>query len=117
MNFSEDTLNIINKKIHDLEQLKNKNNFITTKEPVDIEKTFRITFKIIEDLKKNGKMHPGPKAKEKYIHMDEKNECDICYNQYHEFFKCKRCVFKCCPKCFNNFHFLEEKTYCPMCKF
>ena len=52
MNFSKDTLNIINKKIHDLEQLKNKNNFITTKEPVDIEKTFRITFKIIEDLKK-----------------------------------------------------------------
>jgi len=60
MNFSKDTLNLINKKIHELEQLKKKNNnkiikpinafdYITTKEPVDIEKTFRITFKIIED--------------------------------------------------------------------
>ena len=71
MNFSKDTLNIINKKIHELELLKKKNHKkiikpinafdnITTKEPVDIEKTFKITFEIIEDLKKNGKIYsPG----------------------------------------------------------
>ena len=51
MNFSKDTLNLINKKIHELELLKKKNHKkiikpinanITTKEPVDIEKTFKI---------------------------------------------------------------------------
>ena len=62
MNFSKDTLNLINKKIHELELLKKKNHKkinafgnITTKEPIDIEKTFKITFEIIEDLKKMGK--------------------------------------------------------------
>ena len=53
----------------------------------------------------------------KYIYIDEINECNICYNNHHESFKCKRCVFLCCPKCFNNFYFLDEVTYCPMCRF
>ncbi len=71
MNFSKDTLNLKNEKIHELELLKKKNHKkiikpinafdnIATKEPVDIEKTFKITFEIIEDLKKNGKIYsPG----------------------------------------------------------
>ena len=68
MNFSKDTLILINEKIHELELLKKKNHKtiikpinafdnITTKEPVDIEKTFKITFDIIENLKKNGKIY------------------------------------------------------------
>ena len=68
---------------------------ITTTERVDIEKTFRIVSKTIEDLKKNGKIYPGPEYREKYIHLEEPNECNICYNTYRENFKCKRCVFKC----------------------
>ena len=58
--------------LNELELLKKKNHKkiinafdnITTKEPVDIEKTFKITFEIIEDLKKM----------EKYIHLEETNE-------------------------------------------
>ena len=53
----------------------------------------------------------------KYIYIDEINECNLCYNNHHESFKCKRCVFQCCPRCFNNFYFLDEVTYCPMCRF
>ncbi len=53
----------------------------------------------------------------KYIYIDEINECNICYNNHHESFKCKRCVFHCCPRCFNNFYFLDEVVYCPMCRF
>ena len=123
MNFSEDTLTLINKKIHELELLKKKNQKkiirpinITTTERVDIEKTFRIVSKTIEDLKKNGKIYPGPEYREKYIHLEEPNECNICYNTYRENFKCKRCVFKCCRKCFNRFYF-ESSSICPMCKY
>ncbi len=54
---------------------------------------------------------------EKYIYIEEPNECNICYNQYHEFFKCKRCVFISCSKCFNKFYFSDDEIYCPMCKY
>ena len=56
---------------------------------------------------------------EKYIYIEEQPsalECNTCYNQYYDFFKCKRCVFRSCPKSFNNFYFLDDVTYCPMCK-
>lgn len=53
----------------------------------------------------------------KYTYIEELNECDICYNKYKELFKCRRCTFLCCPKCFNNFYFLHDVTYCPMCRF
>ena len=54
---------------------------------------------------------------DKYIYLEENTECNICYNQYYNFFKCKRCTFRSCPRCFNNFYFLDDVTYCPMCKY
>ena len=53
----------------------------------------------------------------KYIYIEEINECYICFENHHECFKCKRCKFLCCTKCFNNYYFLEEETKCPMCRF
>ena len=53
----------------------------------------------------------------KYIYLEEINECNICYTHYNECFKCKRCIFISCPRCFNNFYFLDEITHCPMCRF
>ena len=52
----------------------------------------------------------------KYLFMEEINECNICYEKHNEFFKCKRCTFSCCPKCFNNF-FLTDKNNCPFCRY
>jgi hypothetical protein len=37
---------------------------------------------------------------------EEINECNICYEKHNESFKCKRCTFSCCPKCFNNYYLL-----------
>ena len=59
----------------------------------------------------------GLSEENKYIYTDSINECNICYQNYHEGFKCKRCVFLCCPTCFNNYYFQEEETKCPMCRF
>ena len=53
----------------------------------------------------------------KYFYIADANECNICYENHDEFFKCKRCTFLSCPRCFNNFYFLDEVTYCPMCRF
>ena len=44
------------------------------------------------------------------LHLQEQHQT------YHEGFKCKRCVFLCCPRCFNHFYFLEEEAKCPMCR-
>ena len=53
----------------------------------------------------------------KYIYIEEMNECNICWNIFNECFKCKRCIFLCCPKCFNHYYFLDDETNCPMCRF
>ena len=53
----------------------------------------------------------------KYFYIAEIDVCNICYNNNYEFFKCKRCVFICCPKCFSNFYFVDDDTHCPMCRF
>ncbi len=52
----------------------------------------------------------------KYIYI-EINEWNIRYQNHNEYFKCKRCIFLSCPKCFNNYYCLEEETKCPMCRF
>ncbi len=46
----------------------------------------------------------------KYMYIEEMNECNICWNNYHERFKCKRCIFLCCPQCFNHYYFLDDET-------
>ena len=53
----------------------------------------------------------------KYKYVEEINDCNICFNTNNKFFKCKRCVFICCPKCFNNFYFVDDVIYYPMCRF
>ncbi len=40
--------------------------------------------------------------------MKKINECNICYENYNECCKCKRCTFLCCPECFNNFILLKK---------
>ncbi len=52
----------------------------------------------------------------KYNFIEEINECNICYENHHEFFKCNRCSFLCCPKCFNNFFFTDNNN-CPICRY
>ncbi len=42
----------------------------------------------------------------KYIYIEDINECFICYEIFNESFKCTRCTFLCCPKCFSNLFFL-----------
>ena len=44
----------------------------------------------------------------KYLHIEDINECCICYEIFHEGFKCTRCKFLCCPKCFSNFYFTDK---------
>ena len=53
----------------------------------------------------------------KYEYIQKIKECNICYTENKEIFKCKLCTFLCCPKCFNNFNFLHDVTYCPICKY
>ena len=52
----------------------------------------------------------------KYFFVEDKKECHICYETFNESFRCKRCTFSCCPKCFNNF-FLTDKNNCPICRY
>ncbi len=52
----------------------------------------------------------------KYIHIEDINECCICYEIFSESFKCARCTFLCCPKCFSNFY-LTDKNNCPICRY
>ncbi len=52
----------------------------------------------------------------KYSFIEEINECNICYESFNESFKCNRCSFLCCPKCFNNFYF-TDKNKCPICRY
>ncbi len=44
----------------------------------------------------------------KYIHIEDNNECCICYEIFNESFKCTRCTFLFCPKCFSNFYFTDK---------
>ncbi len=44
----------------------------------------------------------------KYIWLEEINECNICCENYHDSFKCKRCIFLCCPKCSNYHYYLDD---------
>ena len=46
----------------------------------------------------------------KYNFIEQTNECNICYDFFFENFKCKRCSFICCPRCFNNFIFQTIQT-------
>ena len=34
----------------------------------------------------------------------------FCYEMLNENFKCKRCTFLCCPKCFNNYYFTDNNN-------
>ena len=52
----------------------------------------------------------------KYIHIEDVNECCICYEFFNESFKCTGCTFLCCPKCFSNFYF-TDKNNCPICRY
>ena len=52
----------------------------------------------------------------KYIHIEDINECCICYEIFNESFKCTRCTFLCCPRCFNNYYFTENNN-CPICRY
>ena len=52
----------------------------------------------------------------KYIHIEDINECCICYEIFNEFFKCTRCTFFCCPRCFNNYYFTDNNN-CPICRY
>ena len=52
----------------------------------------------------------------KYIHIEDINECFICYEIFKESFKCTRCTFLCCSKCINNFYF-TDKNNCPICRY
>ncbi len=53
----------------------------------------------------------------KYIFTEDINQCNICYETFHDCFKCKRRVFLSCPRCFNNHNFLDDDTQCPKCRF
>ncbi len=52
----------------------------------------------------------------KYIYIEDDNECFICYDIFNESFKCRRCTFLCCPKCFNNYFFTDNNN-CPICRY
>ncbi len=52
----------------------------------------------------------------KYIRIEDLNERCICYEIFNESFKCTRCTFLCCPKCFSNFYF-TDKDNCPICRY
>ena len=52
----------------------------------------------------------------KYQYIKGENECNICFEFFLEFFKCKQCIFISCPQCFNKFYFNNEKPKCPMCR-
>ena len=48
-------------------------------------------------------------------YIEEDNECNICYEKFKESFKCNRCNFLSCPKCFYNDYF-GENSKCPPCR-
>ena len=50
-----------------------------------------------------------------YIYVENVDECNICYETKQDFFKCVRCSFKACCKCFNHFYF-ENESRCPTCR-
>ena len=50
-----------------------------------------------------------------YIYMEDYVICDICYEKKQNYFKCVRCSFNGCCRCFNNFYF-EDKSKCPICR-
>ena len=43
-------------------------------------------------------------------------ECNICFNQYINLFKCNQCTFQICPLCFNSFYFVYNYKTCAICK-
>ncbi len=53
----------------------------------------------------------------KYVFIEGIDECNLCYETFKKYFKCKRYVFFSCPKCLNNYYFLEDDTHCLMCSF
>ena len=52
----------------------------------------------------------------KYIHIEDFNECCICYEIFNESFECTRCTFLCCPRCFNNYYCTDNNN-CPICRY
>ena len=51
-----------------------------------------------------------------YLYIEGENECNICYEKKYEFFKCIKCVFISCPKCFNKYYFIDNKSKFPICR-
>ena len=49
-----------------------------------------------------------------YKYIEEISECDICFETKKDHFKCVRCSFRSCCKCFNHFYF-ENESRCPTC--
>ncbi len=44
------------------------------------------------------------------------DECNICFKQYINLFKCNNCTFKICPICFNSYYFVYNYKNCAICK-
>ena len=50
-----------------------------------------------------------------YSYIEKNDICNICYEDKQEFFKCNRCTFISCSRCFNNFYF-NDNNCCPVCR-
>ena len=44
----------------------------------------------------------------RYLYIENGMECNICYENKQELFKCNRCIFICCPKCLINFILMKK---------
>ena len=61
------------------------------------------------------KQHPL-KYKYKSIENTSLYECNICFNDFNtNYFKCNRCIFKLCDKCYKN-HMKHNIKNCSHCK-
>ena len=50
-----------------------------------------------------------------YKYIEEISDCDICFETKQDHFKCVRCSFRSCCKCFNQFY-IENESRCPTCR-
>ena len=50
-----------------------------------------------------------------YNYIEDLAECNICLEKKNNYFKCIRCSFKGCCRCFNKI-FFEEISKCPLCR-
>ena len=50
-----------------------------------------------------------------YIYIEDYVICDICFENKQNYFKCVRCNFNGCCRCFNKIYF-EDVSKCPVCR-